>query len=230
MRKFFRWLRKWVVRFTLFFFALTVGWVLLYKWVNPPTTCLQLYHGKEGVHEWKSLHELGYQLPLAVIASEDQRFLKHNGFDRAAISAAVEYNRTHERKIGASTISQQTAKNVFLWPSRSWLRKGLEAYFTVLIEIMWSKERIIEVYLNVIEMGPKCFGAEAASQRYFKRPAKKMSSYQAAMIAASLPHPRKSNPGKPSSYLQKRAGQIERQMKNLGGIYSLPWVASGKEG
>ena len=168
-------------------------------------------------------------MPLAVIASEDQRFLKHNGFDHAAIQAAMEYNRNHERKIGASTLSQQTAKNVFLWPSRSWLRKGLEAWFTVLIEVFWSKERIMEVYLNVIEMGPQCFGAEAAAQRFFKKPAHKLSRREAALIAAALPHPKRSDPARPSAYLTKRGQFIEKQMRNLGGTQALPWApSSGK--
>lgn len=204
---------------------------LTYRWVNPPVTVLQLIEGRDHDRVWVSLHDLGHELPLAVIASEDQRFLKHSGFDREAIAAAVEYNRTHDRKIGASTISQQTAKNVFLWPARSWLRKGLEAWFTLLIETFWPKERIMEVYLNVIETGPQCFGAEAAAQRYFRKPALKLTRREAALIAASLPHPRRSNPAKPTAYLEKRAVFIQKQMRNLGGIQALPWVSSaGKAG
>lgn len=169
------------------------------------------------------MEDMSQNMPLAVIASEDQRFPEHWGFDTEAIAAAIEYNKTHDRKLGASTISQQTAKNVFLWPSRDWVRKGMEAWFTLLIELFWSKERIMEVYLNVIEMGPECFGVDGASQHYFKKSPDKLSAKQCALIAACLPHPRKSNPGKPSSYLNNRGNKIRKQMRLLGGTSYLPW-------
>lgn len=217
------------VRAVFGFFLFTVLWVLVYRWVNPPITVLQMIEGREGDMDWCSIHELGYELPLAVIASEDQRFLRHEGFEWGAIERAIEHNKKSKRKRGASTISQQTAKNVFLWPARSWLRKGLELYFTVLIETIWPKERTMEVYLNVIEMGPQTFGAHAASQKYFKKTPAKLSRREAALIAASLPQPRKSNPGKPSSYLAGRGEKVQKQMRLLGGTKILPWADPKKE-
>lgn len=210
-------MRRFTVRAILAFIAVSVFWVLVFKWINPPTTILQLYTGVEHKGYWLDYEELSAEMRLAVVASEDQRFFKHWGFDTDAIAAAMEYNRTHERKRGASTISQQTAKNVFLWPSRTWLRKGLEVWFTCLIEVFWSKERILEVYLNVIEMGPQTYGADGAAQHYFKTSGEKLTRRQAALIAAALPSPRKSNPGKPSAYLTKRGQHIEKQMRLLGG-------------
>lgn len=226
MKKLLR--RTWRIfwKGALWFVILSVAWVLFYKWVNPPTTMLQMIQGKSHERHWVAINEMSSELPLAVIASEDQRFPDHFGFDTEAIAHAIEYNKTHERKLGGSTISQQCAKNVFLWPSRTWVRKGLEVWFTALIEVLWSKERIMEVYLNVIEMGPQTFGVEAASQKYFKRSAAKVNGSQAALIAACLPQPRKSNPGKPSAYLVKRGQRIERQMRLLGGKSYLPWEAS----
>ncbi|MGF1565932.1 MAG: monofunctional biosynthetic peptidoglycan transglycosylase [Flavobacteriales bacterium] len=219
----FRKLRRFVVRAVLWFLGVSVAWVLLYRWVNPPITVLQIIQGTDDNKAWKSLDEISSELPLAVIASEDQRFLKHWGFDTNAIAAAMEKNKEGKKVVGASTISQQTAKNVFLWPSRTWVRKGLEAWFTLLIETLWPKERIMEVYLNVIEMGPQCFGAEAAAKKYFRKPAAKLSRSEAALIAAALPQPRKSNPGKPSGYLSKRGASIQKQMRNVGGVKILPW-------
>ncbi len=220
---FFRKFRRFVFRAALWFIGVSVAWVLLYRWVNPPITVLQIIQGTDDNKAWKSLDEISPELPLAVMASEDQRFLKHWGFDTNAIAAAMEKNKEGKKVVGASTISQQTAKNVFLWPSRTWVRKGLEAWFTLLIETLWPKERIMEVYLNVIEMGPQCFGAEAAAKKYFRKSAAKLSRSEAALIAAALPHPRKSNPGKPSAYLSKRGTSIQKQMRNLGGIKILPW-------
>ncbi len=210
-------MRRFIVRVALAFIAVSVIWVLALKWINPPTTILQLYTGVEHKGDWLDYEELSAEMRLAVVASEDQRFFKHWGFDTDAISRAIEYNRTHERTIGASTISQQTAKNVFLWPSRTWLRKGLEVWFTALIEVFWSKERILEVYLNVIEMGPQTYGADGAAQHFFKTSGKQLTRRQAALIAGALPSPRKSNPGKPTAYLTKRGQQIEKQMRLLGG-------------
>jgi monofunctional biosynthetic peptidoglycan transglycosylase len=225
MKKFFWRAWRFAWRSAFWFVIVSVAWVLLYKWVNPPTTLLQLLQGKSHDRSWVDLDEMSPELPLAVIASEDQRFPEHFGFDTEAIASAIEYNKTHDRKLGGSTISQQCAKNVFLWPSRTWVRKGLEVWFTALIELTWSKERIMEVYLNVIEMGTKTFGVEAASQKYFKKSAAKVTRNQAALIAGCLPQPQKSNPGKPSAYLVKRGQQIERQMRLLGGKAYLPWGA-----
>jgi monofunctional biosynthetic peptidoglycan transglycosylase len=165
--------------------------------------------------DWESIEDINPNLVYAVMASEDQKFYEHNGFDWEAIKKAYEYNAKKKRKRpikGASTISQQTAKNVFLWPGRSWVRKGFEVYFTFLIELFWSKERIMEVYLNVIEMGDGVYGAEAASQTYFKKPASKLTKDNAAAIAAILPNPRKYSASKPGPYIQQRKEWIKRNM------------------
>lgn len=168
-------------------------------------------------HRWVPLSEMSPSLPVAVMASEDQRFLEHHGFDFDAIEKAAQHNMKHnvKRKHGASTISQQTAKNVFLWPGRTWLRKGLEAYFTALIELMWSKQRIMEVYLNSIEMGDGIYGADAVAEWHFKCRAGELTKVQCAQIAATLPNPRKFNSAKPSSYMLTRRDQILHQMKNI---------------
>ena len=166
-------------------------------------------------HHWVSLDEISPSLPTAVMASEDARFLEHHGFDYKAIEHAAMRNMKHpeKRKLGASTISQQTAKNVFLWPGRSWVRKGFEVYFTVLIELMWSKERIMEVYLNSIEMGDGIYGADAVAEYHFNTTADKLTKGQCALIAASLPNPRRFNSAKPSGYMLKRQSRILREMK-----------------
>ena len=169
-------------------------------------------------HNWVPKEEISNNLKLAVIASEDQNFPNHNGFDYEAIKKAMEENKKGRRVRGASTISQQTAKNVFLWPQRSWFRKGLEVYFTFWIELLWSKERILEVYLNSIEMGKGIYGAEAAAQAWFGKSAENLSAYEAAAIAAILPNPRQYSARPASSYIQRRQGWIVRQMKNLGPI------------
>ena len=164
-------------------------------------------------HTWVSSDKISPHLPMAVIASEDNRFATHNGFDFIEIQKAIKENETRKRKRGASTISQQTAKNVFLWPQSSWVRKGLEVYFTVLIEFFWSKERIMEVYLNSIEMGKGIYGAQAAAKYKFKTTAAKLSAGQCALIAATLPNPIRFDSAHPSPYIKKRQGQILRLMK-----------------
>lgn len=164
------------------------------------------------------MDQISPNLVQAVVASEDNRFMDHFGFDFDAIEKARIHNEHSRRKHGASTITQQTAKNVFLWQGRTWVRKGFEAYFTLLIEIFWSKERIMEVYLNVIEMGPGIYGAEAASQKYFGHSAKNLTRAEAALIAAALPDPLKRNPARPSPYLRKRQEQILRNMSNIGKV------------
>ena len=166
-------------------------------------------------HHWVPLNEISPSLPVAVMASEDAKFLSHHGFDFKAIEHAAKRNKKHpeKRKLGASTISQQTAKNVFLWPGRSWVRKGFEVYFTTLIELMWSKQRIMEVYLNSIEMGDGIYGAEAVAQEHFNTKALDLSKSQCALIAATLPNPRKFSSKHPSSYMLKRQSRILREMK-----------------
>jgi monofunctional glycosyltransferase len=207
----------------MWFFIVTIAWVLLYKWVNPPTTFLQLQQGwncKGSIKgEWLDIEEIPLDMQLAVISSEDQNYLDHFGIDMHAVERATEHNKVSKKKQGASTITQQTAKNVFLWPSRTWVRKGFEVYFTWLIELIWGKERIMEVYLNVIEMGPCTFGVDGAAHKYWKKSGAKLSREQCALIAAILPSPRKSNAAKPSAYTTKRKQQILRQMSFLGHSY-----------
>ena len=163
-------------------------------------------------HTWVSFDKISPNLPMAVIASEDNRFASHNGFDFIEIKKAIEENKTRKRQRGASTISQQTAKNVFLWSASSWLRKGLEVYFTFLIELFWSKERIMTVYLNSIEMGKGIYGAEAVAKYHFNTTAAKLTKSQSALIAATLPNPIRFNSAHPSAYMLKRQKQIMRLM------------------
>ncbi len=174
--------------------------------------------GPDTQHDWVSLDKISPGMQLAVICSEDQRFLEHRGFDYNAIKAAYERNRKGNTLRGGSTISQQTVKNVFLWPGRSYVRKGFEAYFTFLIELFWSKERILEVYLNSIEMGEGVYGVEAAAQHWFNKSAKDLTRHEAAAIAAILPNPReyKANPRTP--YLETRKQWVLRQMYNFGAL------------
>jgi monofunctional biosynthetic peptidoglycan transglycosylase len=157
---------------------------------------------------WVSIDEMSPSLQKAVLKAEDDKFFEHSGFDFDAIEKAMKYNLTHKRKKGASTISQQTAKNVFLWPNRDWVRKGLEAYYTVLIEVFWPKERIMEVYLNVVELGHGVYGVEAASNKFFKKSAKNISPLQASLIAAVLPNPRRFRIDRPSAYVTGRQYRI----------------------
>ena len=180
---------------------------------------IRAYNGDDNYqtrHQWKSIDDISTSLQLAVICSEDQNFMNHNGFDYDAIEKAYEKNKAGKKLRGASTISQQTAKNVFLWPDRSWFRKGMEVYFTFLIETIWSKERIMEVYLNSIEMGNGVYGAEAAAQYWFNKSAKNLSQYEAAAIAAILPNPRNYKASPASTYIEKRKSWIVKQMRYYG--------------
>ena len=208
----------------IFFFISTVGAVLLYRWFPVPLTPLMLIRCVEQVragepvrlrHHWVPLDSMSEYLPVAVIASEDQRFLEHRGFDFEAIRKAYVEHLEGGCRRGGSTISQQTAKNVFLWPASSWLRKGLETYFTVLIELCWSKERIMEVYLNSIEMGHGIYGAEAVAQLHFGCTAARLTRAQCALIAATLPNPLRYDSARPSRYMMKRQKQIMREMKHI---------------
>lgn len=179
--------------------------------------CEQMKEGRElrMSHNWVPLDEMTDQMAIAVMASEDANFLTHHGFDFKAIEQAAERNRKHpeKQKLGASTISQQTAKNVFLWPGRSWVRKGFEVYFTALIELMWSKQRIMEVYLNSIETGEGIYGVEAVSRDNWGLSAAQLSKEQCALIAVTLPNPRKFSSKNPSPYMKKRQKRILREMK-----------------
>ena len=177
----------------------------------------QVSHGEKLrlKHHWVPLDSMSIYMPVAVMASEDQRFLTHNGFDFIEITKTLEERRSGKRFRGGSTISQQTAKNVFLWPKASWVRKGLEAYFTVLIEFIWGKERIMEVYLNSIEMGDGIYGAEAVAQQHFGRRAITLTRPNCALIAATLPNPLKFSSKEPSSYMLKRQTAIMNQMRHI---------------
>jgi len=210
----------------LWFIAISIVSVLFFRFVPIPVTPLMLircveqkWDGKEMKlkKDWVPLEKISSAMPLAVIAAEDQKFEEHFGFDLEAIKKAEKYNKRHQGKKtkGASTISQQTAKNVFLWPNRSWIRKGFEVYFTFLIEIFWSKQRIMEVYLNVIEMGNGVYGVEAAAQEYFHKPASKLSVREASLIAAILPSPLKWSPVKPNARVQKKASRIMHFISRL---------------
>ena len=187
-------------------------WVAVYRFVPPPITLLMIERSAQGRgldHRWQSLDRIAPWMTRAVIASEDATFCRHHGFDMHAIDAAIRHNEARPGKIrGGSTISQQTAKNVFLWPQRSWVRKGAEAWFTVLIEAIWGKRRIMEVYLNSVEMGPGLYGVEAASQHYFHQPASRLSPAQADRIVAILPSPLKWSAAHPGAYVRKRTGRI----------------------
>lgn len=186
--------------------------LMLIRAVHPVGSDSQKDMQRHWKHEWVPLDRMSKWMPSAVVAAEDNRFYTHHGFDTTEIKRAIEESKNGGRQRGASTISQQTAKNVFLWPGHSWVRKGLEAYFTVLIELMWPKERIIEVYLNSIEMGAGIYGAQAAAEYYFGRPAEDLSKRQCALIAVCLPNPIKRNPAHPTSYLNRRASKIMRYM------------------
>ncbi len=207
--------------------VLSVLWVLVFRWVNPPFSAfmaesrISAWASRDRTYQfrssWVDLTRISPNLPLAVVASEDQKFPEHWGFDVEAIEKAYEMNQHSHRVRGASTISQQVAKNLFLWSGRSYLRKGLEAYFTVLIEGCWPKRRILEIYLNVAEFGYGTYGAEAAAQRFFHKPASRLSRSDAATLAAVLPNPEHWSAAAPSRYVQQRRDWILNQMQALGG-------------
>jgi len=205
----------------------SVGSVLLFRWLDPPysafmaETQIAAWTSRDSSylfrHSWAELTRISPNLPLAVVASEDQKFPEHWGFDVAAIEKAYALNQHSHRLRGASTISQQVAKNLFLWNGRSYFRKGLEAYFTVLIETCWPKRRILEIYLNIAEFGYGTYGAEAAAQRFFHKSAARLTRSDAAVLAAVLPNPRRFSAAAPSGYIQQRQEWILRQMQAVGG-------------
>ncbi|MDQ6476965.1 monofunctional biosynthetic peptidoglycan transglycosylase [Dyadobacter sp. LHD-138] len=211
-------------KISIYFLVISIVWVVVLKfvpvWVTPfmISRKIDAFRADEDteIHkDWESYDNISKEVALAVVASEDQNFPNHWGFDFDEIYDAMTEKRKRAR--GASTISQQVAKNVFLWHGRSYIRKGLEVYFTVLIELIWDKRRILEVYLNVAEMGKMTFGVEAASQRFYKKSSKDLTRYEAARIAAVLPNPVRFSIKNPSAYVNKRTNQIVRQMKYLGG-------------
>lgn len=213
--------RRWGLRIIVGFFAVTVAWVIVLRFVNPPVTWLMIQRGFEQraegnpwklTKDWLAYDDLSDNLKRAAIAGEDARFLSHWGFDREAIADAYQRNKAGGKLRGGSTISQQTAKNVFLWPGRSWVRKGFETYFTLLIELLWSKKRILTVYLNVIETGDGLYGAEAAAQHYYGKSAESLTKRQAALLIAVLPNPRRWSPVKPTAFINRKANTIVRYM------------------
>ncbi|HEY1025603.1 MAG TPA: monofunctional biosynthetic peptidoglycan transglycosylase [Sphingobacteriaceae bacterium] len=216
-----------VAKGILWFFGITVLWVAVYRFVNPPVTWLMVQRGFEQKaddkswkieKEWRDLDEISSNLKRAALAGEDAAFETHRGFDVKAIQAAYEANQAGGKIRGGSTISQQTAKNVFLWPGRSWVRKGFEAYFTALIELLWGKERILEVYLNVIETGDGIYGVEAACRQYFNKSSERLSKAQAALLVAVLPNPLRWTPARPTRYINHRQYLIMRNMRRIGDI------------
>jgi len=220
-------LTRFLFKVFLWFLGLSLFFVLLFKFVPVPFTPLMIIRGIENKvagnevffsHDWEPIENISMNLQKAVIASEDGTFLKHNGFDFVAIQKAYKSNERGRRIKGGSTISQQTAKNVFLWQGRSYLRKGLEAYFTVLIEIIWGKERIMEVYLNSIEMGNGVYGAQAATEHWYRKDASSLTTMQAAGIAAILPNPRKYSATSSSTYINRRKAKIVRVMRQVGKV------------
>lgn len=221
VKRFFNLLFKLIFSFIL----ISVVWVIVYKFIPIPFTATMIVNSIENIgtdapvlwnKKWVPYSEISDQYKRAVIASEDQKFYDHNGFDLESIQKAFKHNEKNASKIrGGSTISQQTAKNAFLWQGRSWLRKGLEAYFTLLIELIWGKERILEVYLNIAEMGNGVYGVGAASEKYFNTSASQVSKLQAASIAAILPSPKKYSVTHPGPFMQKRKNWIMRQMNNV---------------
>lgn len=220
MKKTFKFLFIYI---PLGFFAFSAFWILLLKFVPVYFTPLMAIRSVQHLGDdsfytykrWKPITQISDNMILAVMAAEDNRFLEHNGLDFEAIDKAIEYNKRGKRTRGASTISQQTAKNVFLFPSRTWVRKGLEVYFTFGIELAWSKKRIMEVYLNVAEMGRGLYGAEAAANMMFSKKAKNLTVREASLIAAALPNPQKRNAGNPTPYLSRRASRITNLMYKI---------------
>ncbi|MCK9304822.1 MAG: monofunctional biosynthetic peptidoglycan transglycosylase [Bacteroidales bacterium] len=227
------WFKYLFIYLPLFLFVSSVVTVLAFKWIPVFSTPLMIYRsiqyaGDENFRtqkRWRSLEKISPHMQMAVMASEDTRFLDHKGFDWIEIDKALDAGKRGRRLRGASTISQQTAKNLFLLPARSWVRKGLEAYFTICIELIWGKERILEVYLNIAEMGKGIYGAEAAAAVFFGKTAQNLTSRESALIAATLPNPLKRRADKPSAYLSSRASDIQRLM----GMVEVPeWLSSSK--
>jgi len=213
-------------------FALSWLFVLILRFVPPATSAFMierrlaaLTQGERGFslkYQWIPFSKVSSDLPIALIAAEDQKFPLHHGFDLQAIADALDEAEEGERLRGASTISQQTAKNLFLWNGRSFVRKGLEAYFTALLELTWPKRRILEVYLNIAEFGDGVYGAQAAAQEYFRKPASQLNAHDAAVLASVLPNPKKLHADRPSAYVLRHADWVERQVHQLGGASYLP--------
>lgn len=218
---------RWILRLFVLVLLLSVGPVVALRWVDPPTTAFilreRLSAGAPGKpktvqHRWVDGGQISPHIKVAVIAAEDQKFPEHYGFDLDSINDALEDRERGRRVRGASTLTQQVAKNLFLWPGQSWIRKGLEAYFTVLIETLWPKQRILEVYVNIAEFGSGVFGVGAASEMFFKKPAARLTAPEAALLAAVLPNPKRMKVRSPSRYVLSRQQWILGQMRGLGGV------------
>lgn len=226
-RPFLHRLLRWLLLAAFAWFAASVLLVFALRFVPPPTSAFMLGRTLDAIvagerdfhlhYRWTPIERVSAELPIAMVAAEDQKFPRHRGFDIEAIQAAMADAGDGERLRGASTISQQVAKNLFLWSGRSFVRKGLEAYFTVLIEVLWPKQRILEVYLNIAEFGDGVYGVGAAGERYFKRGPEALDARQAALLAAVLPNPRRLRVDAPSAYVERRAAWIQRQVRQLGG-------------
>jgi monofunctional glycosyltransferase len=214
-------------RIILWFLVVTVGWVFVYKFIPVPVTVTMISNAVKNIgseesflwrYDWTPIEAVSPHLQMAVVAAEDQKFPEHFGFDFDAMEKALENNEKGGRVKGGSTISQQTAKNAFLWQGRTYIRKGLEAYFTGLIELIWGKKRILEVYVNIAEMGPGIYGAQAAAKHYFNKDAAQLSAREAALLAAILPSPKTYSVKNPGPYVRRRQAWIMRQMRNLQGM------------
>ncbi len=220
MKRLLRWLVRWSIRFGLIIVGLTIFLTLPLRWADPPGSAFMLIDRVTSEHDihhdWKPMGRISPELALAVIAAEDQNFPHHHGFDLREIRSAVETHRMGGRLRGASTISQQLARNLYLWPHRSWVRKGLEFWFTLPLELFLPKQRMLEIYLNVVEFGPGIYGAEAAAQHHFGKPASALTRAEAALLAAVLPAPKHLDASRPGEYLLERQRWIIRQMNNLG--------------
>ena len=218
---------RWLLALPLLLALLSVVQVATLRFVDPPFSAFMVSRQLDAfgqgdwrfriAHDWRDLEEMSPYVPLALIASEDQNFAEHFGFDLKAIEKARKNNAKGRKVRGGSTISQQTAKNLFLWSGRSWVRKGIEAWYTLLIEALWPKHRIIEVYVNIVEFGDGVYGAQAAARTFFGRDASQLTAAQAARMAAVLPSPRRCSIARPGPYVQRRAQAIQRQMRYIGG-------------
>jgi monofunctional biosynthetic peptidoglycan transglycosylase len=218
---------KWILKVAIIFFVSSVLLVFSMRWINPFTSSIMiqrqiaaLFHGKFELvkYHWVDYDNVSKFMPIAIVAAEDQNFPNHFGFDFKQIEKALKENKRGRHVRGASTITQQVAKNLFLWEGKSFVRKGVEAYFTLLIELLWEKQRILEVHMNIAEMGDKIFGVGIASVVYFKKPPAKLTISQAALLAAVLPNPRKYSVVKPTGYVRGRQNWIIRQINSLGGV------------
>ena len=222
-----KWLRRLFIWTPLFFCFASIAQVLVLKWLDPWASSFMVSRQLNAYmqadwkfavdYRWRNLDKISMHLPLAVVAAEDQKFPEHHGFDFTSIEKAYKSNLRGKKVRGGSTISQQSAKNLFLWSGRSYVRKVLEAWYTFWIELLWSKKRILEVYVNVVEFGDGVYGAEAASKRFFNKSAQALSKTQSAQLAAVLPNPKKYNAKSPGPYVKRRTQAIERQMRALGG-------------